>query len=229
MDKKIVKCKLYSDYNGKIINDTLLYQANGIHITLRLTNNCNYKCTYCDLHRENEKLEPLENFKSICDTLLRADREYYEFYIHGGEPSLHPMFHEIMHYIQQTFAWRKLFILVQTNLYKPFSFYLEVPFSVKYMVSYHPMKTKFKVFKKALENLYLNQRLIGVDFMLEDTNRRKNKGDFLSLKKTKFGHIIHPRKIRSGEFSIFNHPELFPEYAKILEKYKAIDRQYLIT
>lgn len=220
MKRKIMRCNLYSEFGGEVFNHNIPAKSDDLHVTLRLTNNCSYKCNYCYFYKEGEEFINLENFVSICDTLLKTGRDDYEFYIHGGEPSFHPQFHRIISHIDSAFAGKRLLILIQTNLYQKVNAYIALPVSVKYLVSYHPAKTKFKVFKRKLHKLYQYKRLACVDFMLEHENRKVIKGDFLRLKQTEWGHLVRPRLVSDIKF---------PDYDEIIEKFTPVDRQYLLT
>jgi MoaA/NifB/PqqE/SkfB family radical SAM enzyme len=219
MKNKLVECKLHIEYGGKPIPGDQ-HSQNRLSVTLRLTNNCSYRCEYCGLFRVDEEFAPLENFLAINRTLVKTERDCYEFYIHGGEPSIHPQFHQIIADIHQVFQHKNLWILIQTNLFKPAEAYIDLPDSVKYLVSYHPARTTFDVFQRKVHQIHRAGKLECVDFMLEGMNREEIKADFQRLRQTEYGHKVRPRTIYGTNY---------PQYDRLRKNFEQEDRQYLLT
>ena len=121
----ILKPKILKVRGVNYITDQEPYE-----VTIRLTNNCNFSCSYCgyyDNHKSNEtkqllsdQIETLQqfiinlvyNFKSYVftdkvpymnhrGTPLDDFRPALKFYIHGGEPTIHANFFPIIELIDQ--------------------------------------------------------------------------------------------------------------------------------
>lgn len=82
-------------------------------VTLRITDFCNKSCDYCHwnkgIHYEKENI-----FKIIDKMILflKIKNKKPLFYFHGGEPTTHPHFEEIVNYIIS----KKIYVEIQTNL-----------------------------------------------------------------------------------------------------------------
>ena len=143
-------------------------------VTLKLTERCNQNCSYCQMHGEAEPMS-LIDIRTAIDRLASLKRDQYNFFIFGGEPTVHPHFRKAMEYLSEAIPPQNLSINVQTNLKKSLTFYKEVLLSVpeiKFSASYqnHQIQDYKEYVKKALF-LKRNNALISIDFMLEHENK----------------------------------------------------------
>jgi len=70
-------------------------------VTLELTNHCNFYCRYCFQNSNPTKNDYLENPIELLLFLKELGVECVE--LSGGEPTLHPAFHEIINFIVDNF------------------------------------------------------------------------------------------------------------------------------
>lgn len=137
---------------------------------LRITDYCNYDCSYCHWKYGNHY-----DFDDIKNTILKAieniNHDYFRIYFHGGEPTTHPKCREVIEFI---FSLNKNIIVeLQTNLSvgKKYIQTLIDRFKnekLEINVSYHNKFIKnFKEFKEKVDLLHDNNILGKIDIMLE--------------------------------------------------------------
>ncbi|MEF2967427.1 radical SAM protein [Paenibacillus sp. M1] len=79
------------------------------NLVIKITNRCNYKCSYCYDNKEQVTDMSLATFKKIIDEA--ANEHVIRVDIGGGEPLLHEHLLEMVHYASQ----KKLVISLTTN------------------------------------------------------------------------------------------------------------------
>lgn len=60
-----------------------------------IINRCNYRCTMCDIWKGRKTVDLLE----VADLQHLVGEQFEFFSINGGEPTLHPRFHEIVEFV----------------------------------------------------------------------------------------------------------------------------------
>lgn len=147
-------------------------------IVLRITDYCNYNCSYC--HWKYGKHYDFDDIKNvILKSIENINHEYFRIYFHGGEPTTHPKCREVIEFI---FSLKKNIIVeLQTNLSVGEKYIQSLIDRFKgekleINVSYHDEYVKdFAKFKEKVDLLYNNKMLGKVDVMLEhNVNRVEN-------------------------------------------------------
>lgn len=91
-----------------------------------ITRNCNFKCPYCTIHRD-EKYNRID--LNLLDRVIRgAD----SLFISGGEPTLHPQYTTLVRYYTE-----RCTVVTHTNLSNPHKLPL-IP-NHRIMISWHPL------------------------------------------------------------------------------------------
>jgi MoaA/NifB/PqqE/SkfB family radical SAM enzyme len=82
---------------GKMWETELRLRA-PIYIHLDLTRSCNFRCPFCQIRNDSEKivLKPISHFKTILKKI--AEAEVFEVSFFGGEPFLYPKIYELGQY-----------------------------------------------------------------------------------------------------------------------------------
>jgi len=183
-----------------------------LSITLRLLERCNYDCTYCTFHDNKIPMVDVSFWKNVIDKIAEeTNRDYYEFYIHGGEPSIYKGFNEIMKYIDSKFD--NYNVDIQTNLSMDIDLYMDVPKSCRYYPSYHHTGD-YENFKSKIVRLHNKGLLEAVDFMMEPYKDRVDAINHIALYNdlsTIEGLRIRPRMIL---------PCINKEYLDVMKAYK---------
>jgi len=214
---RIVECKLVGEYNNQPAGNRA-YKEDELSVTLRLTNNCNYNCDYCVYHSKEPWVEPKE-FYSIAELLYKTNRNNYEFYVHGGEPSLHPEFVSIINYISNLFKDKHLLMQVQTNLSMDISVYLDARSS--YLVSYHHHRVEdIGKFLEKLNKLRDVGKLVCIDFMLEQGDFDEVISAFKIMMSAGYEEYLRPRVVSGKEYT---------QYKNLCDLFADDDRKYQIT
>ena len=108
--------------NNKTYNITdVMSQTNNImdfdyfHLTIHLTEGCNYKCTYCygqePIGKDN--FIPLDTIKSVIKQVFDLNKTNYNISILGGEVTYIPIFLDIIEYINS--FNKNVNIIIMTN------------------------------------------------------------------------------------------------------------------
>lgn len=160
-----------------------------ITVTLRLTNNCNFKCKYCTYHNNSIKhnymvFDVLEKLKDYL-----KNYEKITFYFHGGEPTIYPKFYELIEFINKTFKDFNITIDIQTNAsmkiekFKPYK-------NVRYICSYQAHQNTKEQFLSFCDICFKNNMLNGIDIILEpDFEKQVREVYFESIKRYGFNKV----------------------------------------
>jgi MoaA/NifB/PqqE/SkfB family radical SAM enzyme len=118
-----------------MIKVTSRYPHQGsIKIEWNLGKRCNYDCAYCpsEIHDNTSPHTDIEILKSTIDKLANLNKPVRLSFT-GGEPCVHPKFHELIKYARyRNISW----ISVTTNGTRPYDFYASLPVD-QYVVSIH--------------------------------------------------------------------------------------------
>jgi organic radical activating enzyme len=108
-----------------------------------LTNNCNYKCNFCNIHNKKEKnfssLEELTNAINFINNLM--DKNLFsnnEFEIFGGEPTLHPELINFINLLDNRFE-----IILFTNLHKDIDYFLKIKKNIEIISTFYINKVNY--------------------------------------------------------------------------------------
>lgn len=150
----------------KIYNSEIDY--NHVRIKIRLTDNCNFKCSYCYFNSrftKNKKFISLKTIKDLVTSLNMSFKNmFFDFYIYGGEPTLHKNFFDILDELNKL----ECSIIVQTNGSFDFNFLTRIINykNVKISFSIHTQFLNFKNIFKKIEFCQNHNMLESIDFML---------------------------------------------------------------
>lgn len=105
-----------------------------IKIEWNLGKRCNYDCSYCpkEIHDNTSEHTDLEILKKTLDKLASLNKPIRLSFT-GGEPCVHPKFHELIKYARYcAIPW----ISVTTNGTRPYDYYSSLPVD-QFVVSMH--------------------------------------------------------------------------------------------
>ena len=103
-------------------------------VELVINENCNYKCDYCYI-RNNNHINKLIDFDFLESKLneYKVQNEFIDFYILGGEPTLHPEFRNLILYLKTKSFVNN--ITVQSNLTFDVEKYKDL--DINFAISFH--------------------------------------------------------------------------------------------
>ncbi len=107
---------------------------NSIKVEWNLGKRCNYDCSYCPsvIHDNTSKHTDIKILKYTIDRLVSLGKPIRLSFT-GGEPCVHPEFHDLIKYARHKgVSW----ISVTTNGTRPFEFYASLPVD-QYVFSIH--------------------------------------------------------------------------------------------
>lgn len=145
-----------------------------MEVTLRLSNNCNFKCEYCSYYDNSHKPNNIEFMKVIINQIIETYKNYTKivYYFHGGEPTIYPYFVELVEYIDQVhksldFSYK---IEVQTNSTKIKANFFKalIGKNIYFVCSYQQHQNKIETFKTFINYCIEYKMLSGVDLILEE-------------------------------------------------------------
>jgi len=143
---------------------------------LRITDKCNYNCKYCHWkYGEHYNLDDIIKTISIATDCI--DRDSFRIYFHGGEPTIHPYYLDIIEFIF-TLDYN-IVVELQTNLSKGVRGLQKLikkfkQHQLEINVSYHPNQVKnFDLFKQKLDIVYKSGMLNKIDVMMEHDEKAK--------------------------------------------------------
>lgn len=179
-------------------NDTRDFENTRVmNITLRLSDNCNFNCSYCTYY-DNKKLPPeIGRVRNLIRTTIDAIANRVDkivWYIHGGEPTIYPNFTELISSIHFTSKEYEMDyeIEVQTNSSKrfPTRAFDKIHFTkTKFVCSFQQHQNKgIHQFLEFVEKAQKYKMLAGVDIILEDfenTNYKEIINLYYRLAQTK--------------------------------------------
>ena len=77
-----------------------------LNISWSLTDYCNYQCSYCcakSMHIEkNINFLEFNVYKKTIDKIFQLNKEKYNFFLAGGEPTIHPHILDIVKYLNES-------------------------------------------------------------------------------------------------------------------------------
>lgn len=145
-----------------------------MRIEIRITENCNFNCPYCeDLHNNTKKLHYID-FENYEKLFLQFND--IEFFIFGGEPTLHP---KIVEFVALCKKYSNK-IIIQTNGSHPnvikelISEYANIIINFSYHPSHLPLKDLISNIKK------INKKNLGEIAVMDMP--RENIKDYKKLK-----------------------------------------------
>lgn len=88
-----------------------------LKVNWSLTDMCNYSCSYCfgQLPIDRNRFSSLDQLRKAVSHIADANRDYYEFTITGGEPTVHPHLVDLLQMIYETLGSRLDNIVVISN------------------------------------------------------------------------------------------------------------------
>ena len=110
------------------------FHGSSIKIEWNLGKRCNYSCSYCppEIHDNTSSHTDIEILKATVDKLQELGKPIRLSFT-GGEPCVHPKFHELVKYAKHKgISW----ISVTTNGTRPYEFYASLPVD-QYVFSIH--------------------------------------------------------------------------------------------
>lgn len=132
-----------------------------VNINWELVSHCQFKCTYCYYKPFESKTDYIPLSKIIIKKISTI-KDPTKVTLLGGEPSLHPIFHEIvkeLHALPHVIS-----IPVVTNFEKPLDFWMQLlPYKdkVKIVISFHAEYSQEDAFTK----IELLQKLFTLDLV----------------------------------------------------------------
>lgn len=92
-----------------------------LHVNWLLTNNCNYRCSYCFIYGKGKKppipnpFPTLEQLKIAVNNIASLNRPWYDIVFSGGEPTILPQFFDLISMLYETLRERLNKIIIITN------------------------------------------------------------------------------------------------------------------
>lgn len=202
-----------------------------MEINFKINNKCNLDCEYClwKQHKNYNYIECIETIKKIKRLIKETNDNYNSFYIHGGEPTIHPYFEEIFKdlYIENCETE------IQTNLTTK-----NVDFLIKNFdlisVSLHYKELikvkKLDLFLENLEKVSKSNKLYVFDIMLE--NLGKDQKEYLEFVKSllKYTEIAKSSEMIYAYWdneNIMNNSEVFEMNKEFYEKYNKTVKSHI--
>ena len=124
-----------------------LFDENFLTIHLILTNTCNQNCSYClcKTHPDNINVNTefsIESFNRVVDFVKKQERNSFEFYFFGGEPTTHSKIKYFSTLLEEKFKEKLKRIVILTNLKKELEFYKEFGEKTYFVASIHTDQVK---------------------------------------------------------------------------------------
>jgi organic radical activating enzyme len=114
---------------------------NTMFVTLMITEECNFRCDYCDVVNFQEKhrfIEMTDLYKVLDFIDYQNPRPNIVFRFFGGEPTIHPEFIKMCEEVKRHFDGRRnIDILLTTNLAKSYTYIERIPSYVTVVPSLH--------------------------------------------------------------------------------------------
>ena len=188
-----------------------------------LTNNCNLKCHYCNLHHKENYLT-LEEIEPIIQYINNKQKQYniFELRLFGGEPTTHPEFIKILQKLDSC----KDFIL-STNLQLSLQKLQEIYSLHKitaYICSWHYCIIDDILFEQNLQFL-LQQKDIKVKLFL--MLEKQHIDDILKLQK-KYSQVAEIKIVRQDEKDISNEVKNIINNCNTKINYNSFEKKYYI-
>jgi MoaA/NifB/PqqE/SkfB family radical SAM enzyme len=151
------------------------------------TNNCNYKCVYCGVHKKFEPYLEEEKTNKIIEYINHIENLGYKVWaaLFGGEPLLHPNILDIIRKIKTSD------LVAMTNLSHNISLFKKIS-SVKPDITicstYHYERTIFEEFKEKIDFLVDNVKLVKVKVLWDPRYKDEIFNIFKKMKNVEKSH-----------------------------------------
>lgn len=198
-------------------------QDNTFYLRWVLTNNCNLKCHYCDLHNQEKYLTKKET-ECIIQYINKKQKQYdiFELRLFGGEPTTHPNFINILQKIDPCSDF-----ILSTNLQIPIN-RLQKIYSMNkitaYICSWHYNIIDNDMFETNLQYLLQQDVKVKLFLMLE----KQYIDDILSLQK-KYSHIAEIKIVRQDEPYISDDIKKYINNCNKKINYNSFEKKYYIS
>ena len=191
------------------VNDII----NTMFVTLMITEDCNFRCEYCDVvdFEKKHRFIEMSELRKVLDFIdFQNPRPNLVFRFFGGEPTIHPQFKEMVEEVYNHFNGRRnLDILLTTNLSRDYIYYETMPRHVMTVPSLHTdwVSNYDNWFSKVIR---LNDKgmLYHVILMLKDDNH-----DIIKDLYTRYSPILPIIIVPIDEYLVT------PEYQKFKEEF----------
>lgn len=119
-----------------------------ININWELVSHCQFKCSYCYYGPHVSKTDYLSVGKLVTKKLLSLN-DYAKITLVGGEPTLHPEFHDVVQRLHSNEKIKEINIV--TNFEMPLDFWIKLKDysdKLKIVISFHPEYPQRDAFEK---------------------------------------------------------------------------------
>ena len=200
-----------------------------MEINFKINNKCNLDCEYClwKQHKNYNYIECIETIKKIKRLIKETNDNYNSFYIHGGEPTIHPYFEEIFKdlYIENCETE------IQTNLTtKNVDFLINTFDNISVSLHYKELKKvkKLDLYLENLEKIAKSGKLHNFDIMLENLGKeQKEYLDFIKNNILKYSDCAKYSEMIYAYWdneNIMNNSEVFNLNKEFYEKYNKTEK-----
>lgn len=141
-----------------------------LSILWAITKGCNYRCSYCSYSKDTKfaNFSSKEDLRRATEVIVGLGRPGYQITLYGGEPTYHPHFHDLVHFLVASEA--PISLRMFTNGSRPPQFFEKMvalskntPFGV--IFSLHFEQAKFENFKRAIEITAAAGMSVGINLM----------------------------------------------------------------
>lgn len=191
-----------------------------ININWELVSHCQFKCTYCYYGPHESKTDYVSVGKLVTQKLLSL-KDDAKVTLVGGEPTLHPEFHEVIKRLYENPRIQEINIV--TNFEMPLDFWLklkEFKSKIKIVISFHPEYPQKEAFLK-ISQLKEHFKLDLVFVVHHNLKFLPKLRDYLEIVKTTI-----PEEI-SVNFVPVHKESLYVEYPEELKQF-FLDAQAVI-
>lgn len=161
----------------------------------KLVEGCNYACSYC--HLENPRVQESFSSEQLLTTarhILELGRPHYLFRLYGGEPTIHPFFPDLLHYLRG--SGQSLSIEVNTNASRSLDYFrhlssLVVPSTLHLQLSVHPEYISFSHLEEVLTFLVKAGHSCEVDLVFLPTHKARCRDYYAQLCSLRVQYAFH--------------------------------------
>ncbi len=158
------------------IGDQSSPRRDTLSVLWAITKVCSFSCSYCVYYkpRRGASFSSRDELLRAARTLLRLGRPAYQITLYGGEPTLHPHFHDLLGYLMQADVPMELRMF--TNGSQSERFFEQVvatPGKERFLIifSLHLAYVNFRKFKRAVEITAGAGMSVAVNFMFDAAHR----------------------------------------------------------